>query len=405
MTPEPYFSSLLAAIPAWVWAVLIALAALVTLYFAATNIVPHIVERGMNKVAQPPPYKVPGHVSDLHHSLIIADLHADPLMWKRNLLKRGRTGQVDLPRLQEGNVAFQVFGVVTKSPKGQNFEQNEANASDNITLVAVLSGWPPPTWTSLAQRALYQAGKLRRFARKSGGQLMLVHNQDDLKAFLTQRRDGKGIVGAFTSLEGVHALEGDLSNLDRFYEAGFRMIGLTHFFDNEAGGSAHGTQKGGLTEFGRAVVQRTQELRMVLDLAHASPQMIDDALALSTAPVVASHTGVRGTCDNVRNLSDEHVRGIAQTGGVIGIAMFDQAVGEPTMEATARAMRYTADLVGVEHVALGGDFDGTIEAPVDSSGMALLTQALLAQGFQPDEIRMIMGLNFMRVLKAVLPEG
>lgn len=392
-------------LPAWLLPLAIPLVALALLYFAATLTIPHVMEKRINRVRQKPPYSVPENVQSLHQSLIVADMHADPLMWKRDLLKHGRTGQVDLPRMLQGNVAFQVFGVVTKSPKGQNFEQTEASAFDNITLVAALSGWPLRTWGSLARRALYQAEKLRRFSERSGGRLMLVHNQEDLDRFLTLRREGKKLVGAFTSLEGVHALEGKLENLDRFFEAGFRMIGLTHFFDNEAGGSAHGSGKGGLTEFGRAVVQRTQQLNMILDLAHASPHMVSEALELSAAPVVASHTGVRGTCDNVRNLSDEHVRAIARTGGVIGIAMFDQAVGETSLEATARAMRYTADLVGVEHVALGGDCDGAVEAPIDYSGMALLTKALLAQGFQADEIRMIMGLNFMRVLKATLPKA
>ena len=305
--------------------------------------------------------------------------------------------------MQEGNIAFQVFGVVTKSPKGQNYETNPADVFDNITILAVLSGWPTRTWTSLFERAVYQAAKLGYFEQHSNGSLMRVLNQQDLALFLERRRAGQKIVGGFPSLEGVHALEGKLENLDLLQKAGFRMIGLTHFFDNEAGGSAHGLEKNGLTDFGRAVVRRTEELQMVLDLAHASPCMIDETLAITTAPLVVSHTGVRGTCDNVRNLTDAHVRGVARTGGVVGIAMFDQAVGETSVAATARAMRYTANLVGAEHVALGCDFDGVIAAPIDYRGMALLTEALLKEGFSDAEIEQIMGWNFMRVLMAVLP--
>jgi microsomal dipeptidase-like Zn-dependent dipeptidase len=316
----------------------------------------------------------------------------------------GKSGHVDVPRMIEGNIAFQVFGVVTKSPKGQNFEKNSSKSFDNISLLAVLFGWPVRTWGSLFQRALYQAGKLQRFADLSDGRLMRVLNQKDLQKFLDQRKTGRKTVGGFPSLEGVHALEGKLENLDALYAAGFRMIGLTHFFDNEAGGSAHGQEKNGLTEFGKAVVRRTQELNMVVDLAHSSPRIMDDVLAMTTMPVVASHTGVRGTCDNVRNLTDDHIRGIALTGGVVGIAMFDQAVCECSVDATARAMRYTADLVGTEYVALGCDFDGVVEAPIDYRGMAMLTDALLRQGFKEKEIQQIMGWNFMRVLMAVLPE-
>jgi microsomal dipeptidase-like Zn-dependent dipeptidase len=389
---------------AWSLPVLLVLAALGGIYFLITLLLPTMVEKTMNTVKNPPPYHVTAEVRELHNQLLVADLHADPLLWKRNLLKHNAVGHADVPRMLAGNIGFQVFGVVTKSPKGMNFEQNSARTFDNITLVAAASGWPVRTWGSLMQRALYQAHKLRKLAQRSDGRLMLVHNQRDLQDFLDLRRDGKKVIGGFADLEGVHALEGRLENLDTLFQAGFRMIGLTHFFDNEAGGSAHGLEKGGLTDFGRAVIQKTQDLHMVVDLAHSSPRIIDEALEMTHAPLVASHTGVRGTCDNVRNLSDAHLRGIARTGGVIGIAMFDQAVCETSVDATARAMRYTADLVGVAHVALGCDFDGTVDAPIDYSGMALLTEALLKQGFNEAEIARMLGLNFMRVLKKILPQ-
>ena len=375
-----------AGIPASVTIPLILAAILVAIYFALTNIAPALFEMKANRVRQPPPYQASHPAQSLHERLLVADLHADSLLWKRDLLKMGRIGHTDIPRMLEGNIGFQVFGVVTKSPKGQNFERNATNTFDNITLLAALSGWPLRTWGSLLERALYQAGKLERFAEHSGGKLMRVLTQKDLLVFLDRRRNGEQVVGSFTGLEGVHALEGKLENLDTLNAAGFRMIGLTHFFDNEAGGSAHGQEKGGLTDFGRAVVKRTQDLHMLVDLAHSSPDIIEDVLELTTAPLVVSHTGVRGTCDNARNLTDEHLRGIAASGGVIGIAMFQQAVCETSVEATARAMRYTADLIGVDHVALGCDFDGTIEAPIDYRGMVMLTEALLEEGFSEAQL-------------------
>jgi hypothetical protein len=144
--------------------------------------------------------------------------------------------------------------------------------------------------------------------------------------------------------------------------------------------------------------------RMVLDLAHSSPAVVDDALALAKAPVFVSHTGVCGTCDGKRNPTDEHVRGVAATGGVIGIAMFEPAVGGPGVDDTAEAMRHGADLVGVEHIALGPDFDGAVRTPVDVGGLALLTDALLRHGFDEPEIAMIMGGNVRRVLRQTLPQ-
>jgi microsomal dipeptidase-like Zn-dependent dipeptidase len=119
--------------------------------------------------------------------------------------------------------------------------------------------------------------------------------------------------------------------------------------------------------------------------------------------VAVSHTGVRGTCDNIRNLNDEEIVAVAQTGGVIGIGFWKTAVCGSDVEAIVRAMRYVADLVGVEHVALGSDFDGTVTTPFDASQMSLLTDALLEDGFTPAEVEQIMGRNVVRVLKACLP--
>ena len=190
--------------------------------------------------------------------------------------------------------------------------------------------------------------------------------------------------------------------MDRLFEVGVRLIGLTHFIDNAVGGSAHGVERGGLTDFGRTAVGRAQELGVVIDLAHASEDLIDDVLSLTTAPVLVSHTGVRGTHDNQRNLSDRHIRGVAATGGVVGIGFWPTAVGGSDIGAIIRAIRFVADLVGADHVGLGSDFDGGVTTPFDVSGMALLTEALLSDGFSEEEIARIMGGNVVRVLERVL---
>ena len=142
---------------------------------------------------------------------------------------------------------------------------------------------------------------------------------------------------------------------------------------------------------------------MVIDLAHASEAMIDDVLAVTSQPVLISHTGVRGTCDNQRNLTDRHVKEIAKTGGVIGIGFWPTAVCGSEASDVVRAIRHVARLVGPDHVALGSDFDGKVQAPFDAAGMALLTEALLEDGFAEEEIEQIMGQNVVRVLKHVFP--
>ena len=366
-------------------------------------IVPSEVARRSNETLQAPPYQTSEAAHALHRTLVVADLHADSLLWDRDLLARGGAGHVDVPRLIEGNVALQAFTVVTQSPRGLNIESNTGE-TDNITLLAVAQRWPPATWRSRAARALYQARRLGELAARSGGRLTVVKSAADLDAYLGRRRADSSITAGLLGIEGAHALDGDLANLDRLYDAGFRMMSPTHFFDNQVGGSAHGVAKGGLTELGRELVRRMEARRMLVDLAHASPAVIAEVLGMATRPVVVSHTGVKGTCDNRRNLSDEQLRGIARTGGVVGIGYWETAVCGRDAAAIARAMRYAADLAGIDHVGLGSDYDGAVAVPFDTSGLALLTEALLKERFSEPEVRKIMGENVIRLLRANLPE-
>ncbi|MEE4464287.1 membrane dipeptidase, partial [Azotobacter chroococcum] len=223
------------------------------------------------------------------------------------------------------------------------------------------------------------------------------------QAFVEQRANDRGQVAAVLAAEGLHPLEGRLENLDRLYDAGFRIAGITHYFDNEVGGSAHGLEKGGLSPFGRQVIARLEDKRMLIDLAHASPAVIDEVLAMARRPVLVSHSGVQGTCPGTRNLSDEQLRRIAANGGLVGIGFWDIAVCDASVAAIVRAIRHTADLIGVEHVALGSDFNGTVRTAFDASGLPLLTEGLLAAGFDEAEIAAIMGGNVRRLLLASLP--
>lgn len=358
--------------------------------------------RVRNGVVLAPPYEVDAAARELHARLDVVDLHADPLLWRRDLPRRSTSGHLDLPRLEEAGVAVQVFASVTQVPVGLNFERNDPRR-DLITLLAIAQGWPPRTWASRLERALYAAQRLHRLAERSGGALRVVRSSADLDAVLAARARGERVIGGLLAIEGSHALDGHLDNLEALGDAGFRMIGLQHFFDNDAGGSAHGMSQGGLTPFGRELVARTRAAGMLVDVAHSSPAVVGDVLRAADGPVVVSHTGLRGTCDNERNLSDEHARAVAAGGGLIGIAMFEHAVGGTGVDDTARAMRYGADLVGVEHIALGTDFDGAITTSVDATGLPLLTESLLRHGFTQQEVAAVMGGNAVRVLRAALP--
>ncbi len=371
-----------------------------TLFFS----LPTLLDRKLNSVATPAPYPASVDAKQLHDTLFIADLHNDELLWERDLLKRVDYSHSDLPRLLEGRVGLQVFSTVTKTPRGLNYEKNGSD-SDNITLLAMAQRWPRATWTSLLERALYQSQKLHQAAADSGGRLVVVRNRAELASFIQAWKTDPQRLAAILATEGLHPLEGKLANVDRLYDAGFRIAGLTHFFDNEVGGSAHGLEKGGLTPFGRRVIARLEEKNMLVDLAHASRPLIDDVLAIATRPVLVSHTGVEGTCPGTRNLSDEHIKRIAATGGVIGIGYWDTAVCDTSVAAIVKAIRYTADKIGVEHVALGSDFNGTIHAPFDTTGLAQLTEGLLKAGFSRTDIAAIMGGNVQRLLLQSLPQG
>jgi membrane dipeptidase len=359
-------------------------------------------DRRLNKVSRTTAYKATQRGAELHSRLVIADLHADALLWNRDLNERSELGQVDVPRLIEGNVALQVFGVVTHASSKDSMEKNDGSA-DDIRLLAMAQRWPVSTWVSRKARALYQAEKLADLAEDSDGKLTVIRTRQDLERFLAEREKDKHRVAGLLGLEGMQALEGRVESVDELHEAGFRMLGFAHFFDNEMSGSAHGVKKEGLSELGRAVVKRMEEKGMTLDLAHASRKTISDVLAIATRPIVVSHTGVKGTCDNNRNLSDEQLRAIARNNGVVGIGYWSTATCGGDAKAIARAIRYAVNVAGIDHVGLGSDFDGTVTTPFDTAGLVELTDALISEGFGEGEIRKIAGENVLRVLRGNLP--
>lgn len=365
-------------------------------------VAPGIVERARNTVEPAELPTVSEETQQLHDSLQILDMHSDTLLWNRDLLDRSNRGQMDLPRLNDGNVAVQVFSSVSKSPKGQNVDNNTAE-TDNITLLTIAQLQPPSTWFSLLERSLYHAGKLEQAAEDSNGKLVFIRTRGDLDRVISDREAGGNLMGAMFSVEGLHNLEGDIDNLDRLYDAGMRMAGFAHFFDNEVAGSMHGVDRGGLTDLGREVFLELERRGVIIDIAHTSHDAVAEMLDLATKPVVLSHGGVDATCDVNRNLNDEEIRGVADTGGVVGIGYFDTAVCGLTIEAVVDAIEHVVDVAGVQTAALGSDFDGSVTVGWDTSELAAITQELVNRGYTDDDIASIMGGNTLRVMDSVLP--
>ena len=380
----------------WIPATLIAAAAVGFFGFA-----PGYVEGAMNQIDGKPLIAVSDEAKALHKTLNIVDLHSDTLMWNRDLNDRASRGHMDLPRLQEGNVALQLFSSVTKTPKNQNYDGNGAD-SDNITLLTVAQLQPVKTWSSLAERSLYHAQKRDDAVAASNNAIKAVNTASQLDALLAARQKDTRPIGAMLTIEGLQNLEGKAANLDRLYDAGFRMAGLTHFFDNELAGSMHGLKKGGLTPFGRDIVRRREAKGMIIDIAHLSHKGVAEVLAMATRPLVSSHGGVQATCKVNRNLTDDEVRGVAKTGGVIAIGYWDGALCDTSPRAAAKAMKHVRDLVGIQFVALGSDYDGATTVRFDTSQLVQVTQALMDEGFTAAEIRAVMGENALRVIRAGL---
>ena len=381
------------------WIVGAVVVALATLMILAWN-----AERLVNRV-EPVALPVPGpEAQALHREAFVVDLHADSLLFGRDLLARSEVGHVDLPRLREGGVGLQAFTLVTRTPFGMNVERTEGDAPDMLTWVGLLR-FSPMGVQSPFERARTQAERLQEFVARSDGGLVLVRDRAELETLLEARRAGRPVVGGLLGIEGAHALEGDPGKLVPLFEAGVRMVGLAHFFDNRFAGSAHGVEKHGLTPAGRELVRRMVAKGVVIDLAHLAPRAVEELLAMVSVPTVVSHGGVQGTCPGPRNLSDAQIRAIAAGGGVVGSGYWETAVCGTTPAHVVAAMRHVIDLVGDSHVALGSDFDGATTMGFDTRALSSLTQAMRDGGIPDRSIPKVLGGNALRVLRAVLPEA
>jgi membrane dipeptidase len=364
-------------------------------------ILPARIDAGMNRVTPHEPYAISEEAEALHATLRVSDLHSDMLLWMRDPTRWNDRGHTDLPRLRAGGVALQVFSSVTKTPSGQNYDSNTAD-SDDITALAIVQRWPMRTWDSILERALYHAERLNRLAARDDS-FTVVRTRGDLEAVLAARETDPAAMAGLLETEGAHPLEGEIGNVDALWDAGYRMLGLQHFFDNALGGSLHGVSNAGLTDFGRDVIRRMDERGLIIDVAHSSPQVVEDVLAMTDSPLVVSHTGVHGHCEVKRNIPDALMQRIAAGGGLIGIGFWGDVTCDDSPEGVAATLLAAIDLLGVDHVALGSDYDGTVTTTFDASEYAVLTDRLLAAGLSEGEIRQFMGENTVRFFLENLP--
>ncbi len=270
----------------------------------------------MNRVTGGP-WPVSARAAALHKTLAIADMHADTLLWQRNPGDRATRGHVDLPRLQDGNVALQVFSSVTKTPMGQNYESNGGRHRQHHPA----RDRPAPAGADVVRpmrSSNARCGTPRsctaRPRRAAGGCASSCLLPTSTGCSPNAPPAVRSPARCCRSKERTTS-KGRIANLSALDAAGFRMIGLAHFFDNELAGSMHGLKKGGLTPFGAQIVADMERRGMIVDLAHCSHACFADVMRVATRPVVVSHGGVKATCATNRNLSDDELRALAKNGG------------------------------------------------------------------------------------------
>ena len=321
----------------------------------------------------------------LHAEHPAIDLHADTLMWSRwlgydlhkahepPLFKAALGGHVDVPRMREGGMGAQFFGLVS------------------LPIAERMRG--------LARVIEEQIDVLEVALARSPSALRLAKTADEVEAC---RRDG--VLGALLGIEGAHALEGDVDRVAAFARRGVRYLGLLHFSANEVGYPAYGRGRRdgeGLTPFGVRVVEACEEHGVIVDLSHINKRGFLEACRIARKPPIVSHTGVLGAHEHWRNIDDEQLRAVADRGGCVGVIFCPEFLGGDGIAPVVRHMKHILDVVGEEGVALGSDWDGFI-VPTrelkDPRGLPLLTDALLAAGFSRTAIGKALRGNVMRVL-------
>ncbi len=363
----------------------------------------------------------------LHREALVADLHSDTVLRMIedgfDFSKRDSTGHMDLPRLIEGGVDLQVFAcwLDTKTPiencvseVDEMLDSLDSQIGRNPDKIAICK-------TAKEAEEIIEGGK----------------------------------IAAFLAIENGVAIANDMANLQHFYGRGVRYMTLTHTASNDWCISSADTTPAfnGLTDFGRDVVRKMNELGMIVDISHASLDAVNEVLRISTDPIIASHSCVYELCPHDRNLTDNQIRAIAANGGVIGINFYTgylskefnelseafkkehkaeidsieelytdhkekmRALGpiiadhgrrvdslKINMEIVLDHIDYIVRLVGPDYVGLGSDYDGVHRIPRgldDCSMLPNITKELVARGYSAKNIKKILGGNFMRVFRKV----
>jgi membrane dipeptidase len=318
----------------------------------------------------------------LHRDSIVFDAHCDTVLAllcdDRKLAERSSQGHIDLPRLLDGGVTAQVFALF--------IEDNYLPAG-------------------AARQTLRLLDTFYRALDDHAVQLMLALQAKDIKQAKEEHK-----IAAVIGLEGAEALEGDLALLRVFHRLGLRLLTIAWSRRNQAAdGVAEARTRGGLTNHGWQLVEECNRLGIIVDISHLAPAGVSDVLEATNAPVIASHSNAQALCPHARNLTDEQLDAVARNGGVVGVTFVPAFILEDEKQANLDRLLDHVDhivgVAGVDHVGLGSDFDGFSAPPPqgleDVTCMPGITAGLVERGYSADDVRKILGLNFLRVFQAV----
>lgn len=322
---------------------------------------------------------------ELHRRSLVVDLHTDSLtaarMLGRDLSRRHRPPaglrpwmlHADVPRMKEASLDAVFFGIVTHP-------------------------WPHKAY----QRALRNLRYGKFVIRKNSSAMALATSPDEIEA---ARAAGK--IAVLFGLEGLHMLSGRLERIEEFFELGVSYVTLAHFSSNRFAVSSADKRRADVELGGRgaAAIELMNSLGMMIDLAHVHTNQIGEVCRMTTKPVIVSHGATQALRPTFRNLSDSDISDVAGTGGVIGLIYASEWLAKGPDVSIATVVDHAdhiRQVAGVEHIALGSDFDGFIATPAglrDVTDLPALTQLFLERGYSHDEVAGILGGNLMRVFR------
>ena len=324
----------------------------------------------------------------IHKESIIIDAHCDTILhaaprigayrWKqRSIIERSDEGHIDLPRLLEGGVTCQFFAIYVDAV----YKPVKATA-----------------------RALELMTVLYEEVEKSNGRMTIIDKSEDI---INAKKEGK--VAVLISFEGGEPIQFNPIILRMFYKLGLRELSFTWNERNMlADGVGEGRAKSGITEIGMKALDEMKRLGIILDVSHLSETGFWDVVNNYDQTIIASHSNAKAICDHRRNLTDEQLKALAEKGGVTGMnfaPFFIVKNGKATVDDLIKHIDHIVNLVGIDHVGLGSDFDGIPSTPIgleDVSRLPNLTAKLLEKGYSKNDIKKILGENFLRVIKKVV---